>query len=106
MNNLNEYNKGKGKWVVLYYATWCGYCQDIMPIWNNFKNQKNKIKKIEIESNDISKLNYNPEIMGFPSIHLYKDGKLLKKFDKKRTLANLNKFVIEKKKKSKKKYLN
>ena len=42
-NNLNNYNKlKKGKWIVLYYADWCGFCHSFLPIWSEFEKQKQK----------------------------------------------------------------
>lgn len=103
-NKINEYNKGKGKWIVLYYADWCGFCHSFLPVWKEFEKQKSKTNKIKIEMKDFSKLNYNPEIEGYPTVHLYNDGKLIKVFKNERTIEGLNSFIKDnKKRKSKKK---
>ena len=102
-NTINEYNKRKGKWIVLYYANWCGFCHSLLPIWSDFEKQKNKINKIKIEVEDFNKLNYNPIIEGYQTINLYNNGKLIKIFKNERTLEGLNSFINERKKRSKKK---
>ena len=71
-----------GDWMVLYYAEWCGHCNEMKPEWkkvvsnfNNKKNNSNKINIAEIESKHIEKMPNKPSIEGYPSIKMYNNGK-------------------------------
>lgn len=68
------------KKLVLYYAPWCGHCQNLKPIWGELERaydgkivagQTVKIEKIngDEEKETVQSLN----IGGFPTIIMYKD---------------------------------
>ena len=84
-----------GDWMVLYYAEWCGHCNDMKPEWqkvvNNFKNKKtnsNKINIAEIESKHIESLPNKPSIEGYPSIKMYNNGKEVANFENAERIAS------------------
>jgi thiol-disulfide isomerase/thioredoxin len=84
-----------GDWMVLYYAEWCGHCNDMKPEWqkvvSNFNNKKtnsNKINIAEIESKHIDKMPNKPSIEGFPSIKMYNDGKEVANFEDSQRIAS------------------
>lgn len=82
-----------GDRIILYHASWCGYCKQLLPIWNEFenklkiRNQNLKVDKILCDNNGQCK-----SINGFPTIIYIKNGKKYT-FNKERTLNNLIKFV-------------
>lgn len=104
----NEFNnkKKKGMWLVLYHAEWCGHCQDFMPTWKTLKPhlKSRNVNCASIESNIVEETMPESSIMGYPTIHLLKNGKINKIFNENnRDLETLLKFVNKKKKKSLKK---
>ena len=101
--------------VILYHASWCGHCKNLMPTWNAATKTPMKLKDLnETHSNDnfIIKVenSYKDILSGielgnsFPTIYLYKKGVKIGEFNKDRTVANLKAFfknLIHKKQKKK-----
>ena len=84
-----------GDWMVLYYAEWCGHCNEMKPEWkkvvSNFNNKKlnsNKINIAEIESKHIESLPNKPSIEGYPSIKMYNNGKEVANFEDVQRIAS------------------
>jgi len=87
--------KDKQCTFILFYAPWCGHCQNIKLDYRNFGDMCQFIKvaalNTDVEKKFIEKLNsYNKKvkIVAFPTIWIYKDGKPLKQYDNERNLAN------------------
>jgi thiol-disulfide isomerase/thioredoxin len=89
--------------VILYHASWCGHCKNLMPTWNAATKTPMKLKDLnETHSNDnfIIKVenSYKDILSGielgnsFPTIYLYKKGVKIGEFKKDRTVANLKAF--------------
>ncbi len=78
--------------LVLYRASWCHFCHDFQPTWNNFTKTA-KIKTAEIESSDLG-LTKSPEhqVSSYPTLKLFVNGKVIH-FDQDRNIDNINKFV-------------
>lgn len=68
----------KGNVIVLYYANWCGHCQNMKPEWEAFKSKCKKDPKYkhlhvaEVESEFIDNTKAVNEVQGFPTIKFYK----------------------------------
>jgi len=76
---IKQFNKyrNKGIWFVKYYADWCYHCQAMKPSWKQLtiKNKNNnKINFASIEEKFHPNLIYNSNIVGYPTIRLYKNG--------------------------------
>ena len=64
-------------WIVLYYANWCGHCQMMKPEWNKAASMlanDDNVNVGEIESEYIPKMTTSPNVVGFPTIRIYKNG--------------------------------
>jgi thioredoxin-like negative regulator of GroEL len=80
----------KGRICVLYYADWCGFCQQLKPEWESLKrqhvnNNRAKFRLVEIESAALAKLKevLMPTIVdidSFPTINLYENGALVSSY--------------------------
>lgn len=62
----------KASKVILYYADWCGHCQNFKPEWNKFKQlaNENGIKAVDFEANRDAKKIAEENIDGYPTIML------------------------------------
>jgi thiol-disulfide isomerase/thioredoxin len=91
-----------GKVCVLYYADWCGYCQQLKPEWTRMKellmtshhnhNLKHKFDIAEVESAAVKKLKEMlmsgssdmsrlVQIQGYPTISMYENGSKVADYD-------------------------
>lgn len=94
--NYNEANKlmSKNRWIVLYHWSNCFHCIELLPIWRsvvNIFNSKSLIAEIEYSNMTYMKSPFN-EMMAFPTICVYENGKLIDTFSSKRNVNNLKKF--------------
>lgn len=93
VENFNAKFKN-GKWVVLYYANWCGHCKNFMPEWDKYKTTNNlPVKCASVESSVMDKLQSKPNIDGFPTIKMYDNMQEIAQFDGERTATSLKSFV-------------
>ena len=80
-NNLAK----KGNVMVAFVATWCGHCQNLKPVWKKMvkimkkKGVKGVIALVYSDYRDQIVLNTNCN--GYPTIRLYKDGKIVNDFN-------------------------
>jgi len=94
--NLNEKDfsgknmKTQFTGFVLFYTTWCGFCNQIKPMW------KQLASKIEVASVDCTENNKNMikifDIKGFPSIQAFQNGSYVGEYDGDRTEEALLRF--------------
>lgn len=69
-SNIETLNDKKGD-LVLFHATWCGYCKSLMPTWLEFSNKYNGMNGINIltiESSEQPNLIQQHQVSGFPMI--------------------------------------
>lgn len=82
--------------IILYYASWCGYSQQILPEWEKFKvyaeeNLKHiNVKTIKCDDND--KICSIKEVSGYPTIILcLNDNKIV--FNEERKMEKIVEFI-------------
>ena len=77
--NFNkEVLKAKGKVIVDYSAKWCGYCQLLEPIYKEAAKIRPLYKFTKVDADEEEELVEGQGIGGFPTLHLYENGKLIK----------------------------
>ena len=75
--NITKFNHSikRKPTMVWYYATWCGHCITFEPTWNKFvkicKSKYPKLNLVKIESQVIPKLNFEPNVNGYPTVKFY-----------------------------------
>lgn len=65
---------GEGKVLVKFYADWCGPCQMMKPIVEEFAEKHADIKILEINIDDEEKLAEKYEVSTIPCFVVMKDG--------------------------------
>jgi len=91
---------GSGVTFVKFFAPWCGHCKRLAPTWDELAGKFSSaddvtVAKVDCTSDD----NKNKELCseqgvnGFPTLHIYKDGKKVEEFSGKRTIEGLEAFV-------------
>ena len=88
---------------VLFYAPWCGHCQNIKKDYKDFGDMCQFVKvcalNTEKEKKFVEKLNSTPKtkvkIVSFPTIWIYKNGEPFKEYKGERTLAAFCKKAME-----------
>ena len=77
--NFNkEVLKAKGKVIVAYSAKWCGYCQLLEPIYKEAAKVRPLYKFTRVDADEEEELVEGQGIGGFPTLHLYENGKFIK----------------------------
>ena len=89
INNAVEPFDGTNNKLVLYYTSWCGWSQQFLPIWNEFKNKYPNIITETIECSN----NNCQTIKGYPTIIYYKNG-VPQLYTGNRTVTDLYQFVV------------
>ncbi len=81
---------------VLFFADWCGHCQDLKPEYIKFADVAQFIKVHAIDTENektlMDKLQHKKspvQIEGFPTIWIYSDGEPYKEYDGPRTYQGL-----------------
>lgn len=77
-----------GNWIILYYADWCGHCQDFKPEWERLKSMvPPHINTAEAESEIIPQMPMQPNIQGYPTMKLYTNNRDLGDYSGERSSA-------------------
>jgi len=86
--------------IVKFFAPWCGHCKRLAPTWDELAAKFSSVDDVTVAKVDCtSDDNKNKELCsqqgvnGFPTLHLFKDGKKVEEFSGKRTIDALEAFV-------------
>ena len=101
---LDKYMNNNIVCIVLYYSDTCFYCKMMQPEWTKFEkkyNNNNDCVVAKVESINMDLLSNRPNIMGYPTICKYVNGKKTE-YSGDRSCSDLVKFAnIKSKEKSK-----
>lgn len=87
-NAVHNAPKNNNKKLVLYYANWCIYSQQFLPIWKELCNEVNiKTQEIDCASNKCS------DIEGFPTLILINENNEKIKYDGPREKDKIIQFI-------------
>jgi len=72
----------------------CGHCHQFKPVWDAYrKKYGNRINIAEVKDDYLSSVVPRQEVLGFPTIKLYRSSNELKEFANERTVEQLYKFT-------------
>lgn len=96
INNFDE-NISEGKAVVYFYATWCGPCKILEPVYEQVSNELTDIKfiKIDIDDENNQKLVHKYDISSVPTLIIFENSsqkdRLVGVIEKQRLIESLKK---------------
>jgi len=66
----------RNKAFVLFYVPWCGYCKNVMPIWDQLtrKYQQGDVNIMKMDCEKFTNLSKKHEVESYPTIRLYPNG--------------------------------
>lgn len=80
--------------ICLYRWNLCGHCESFKPVWNKVTNHyKDSIAVVNIELDGMHGLDQKYQVMGFPTVIIYKSGNKWKEFNENRNEKELHKFI-------------
>jgi thioredoxin len=79
---LSEATTSQKKVVVDFYASWCGPCKKIAPLFNSLANHYNdSIVFVKVDADQAEEICSLYEIDSLPTFISFKDGAILKRFE-------------------------
>lgn len=79
------------KVLMLFYAEWCGYSRQFLPVWDEIVESSNiQTQKIDVDEN--SKLANQFKISTLPTLYLV-EGNIVTKYEGPRTKNDILKFI-------------
>ena len=69
----------KGKVLIEAFGTWCSPCRQLAPIVEDLSNEINDIKFYKLDVDKSADIAQQYEVMGIPTLILFKDGKEIKR---------------------------
>lgn len=82
--NVNEFNKevenSRGVVVVDFFATWCGPCQMLAPVFESVGHKlEDKAKFLKVDIDESMEIARRYKVMSVPTMIVFKDGKAVEK---------------------------
>lgn len=100
-SDVKKYNDliKKVPMVTLFYADWCGHCQELKPKWRKLEKSlqqlNDKMVLARVNNSVMSEIEGDKDIMGFPTIYYLENGSKKSEFKKERSLFELFNFISE-----------
>jgi len=83
----------KGVWLVKFYAPWCGHCKKMAPTWDELAKGAQGFKVAKVDCTVEKDVGSKQNVAGYPTIKLFKDGKLVEEYSGARTVEAFTDFV-------------
>ena len=69
----------KGKVVVDFFATWCGPCKMLGPVFEKVSDEVNDVKFVKLDVDKFNDIARQYGVMSVPTLILFENGKEVKK---------------------------
>ncbi len=84
-----------GKWIVDFYAEWCGPCKVIEPIIDELESQVEGLEVVKIDTDRFLSIAREQHVITVPNLKIFSNGKLVKETTGIKTKEELINFVSE-----------
>jgi len=93
-NNFDRVTE-KGRWLVKFYAPWCGHCQRLAPVLEEVARDhfKGSIKIGKVDCTSETALKERFKVNGFPQLEYLEDGEVVSPYNGGRDVESLNMFA-------------
>jgi len=82
---------------VKFYAPWCSHCNRLAPTWELLSTKyAGKVKVAEVDCTQNRDLCSRYKIQGYPTLMLFRDGKLVEEYEGGRDFKTLSNFIENK----------
>ena len=80
LENSNDFQDliKEGDVLVDFFATWCGPCNMLSPVLEDFQEHFERVKVIKVDIDKFTELAKSHGVMSVPTLEVYHDGKLSK----------------------------
>ena len=92
LNNSEEFSSiiKEGKWLVDFFATWCGPCKMLEPVLEDFSKDNNVL---QVDIDQFRELTDSFNIMSVPTLIFFENGTLKAQDVGYKSLDELNDFI-------------
>jgi len=95
LNPEDLWRLDEGEWLVQVYAKWCGFCQQLSPVWDGVANQLfKKVNVAKIDGSDNLDVSFRFQVNAYPTIFHVKNGSV-RIYEGQRQHDDFMKFVKE-----------
>lgn len=88
-----------GNKIVDFYAAWCGPCRMLSPILEEIEEETENLSVLKVNVDEVTEVASRFAIQSIPTLHFYKDGKLVYEqvgyLPKKQLLLLVDKYFAE-----------
>eukprot|EP00474_Spongospora_subterranea_P008529 CRZ08987.1 hypothetical protein [Spongospora subterranea] len=87
-----------GIWFIDFYASWCGHCKHLHPIWESFANREDikgvlNVGKIDCDKHKDVCSRFS--VQGYPTLNLLANGRMYRYVNKPRTEEEFKNFALD-----------
>jgi thioredoxin domain-containing protein 5 len=83
----------EGRWLIKFYAPWCGHCKRLVPTWDSLAKSADGFGVAKVDCTEHRDLCGKYSVRGYPTIKLFVDGEHAEDYRGARDEASLAKFA-------------
>lgn len=95
INSVAEFDEiiKEGKVLVDFFAVWCGPCKMIAPVLEEISEERDDVKIVKVDVDQVPELARRYGIMSIPTLYLFVNGQITSKTMGYQDKDSLNEFI-------------